>query len=123
MASATPFRARRASRAMQGCQTRYAGTPLTASFGKDYLGSNPAMRDIRKGNSTMSHATNPTWRQPGILSVVAHAIGDFFVMISESNFRVREAEKLNAMTDAQLCALGLRREDIPRFVFRDLRYV
>ena len=54
---------------------------------------------------------------------VLHAIGDFFTLITESNWRVREAERLQAMSDAQLAARGMRREDIARHVFRDLFYV
>lgn len=57
------------------------------------------------------------------LSGFLHAIGDFFTLITESNWRVREAERLQAMTDVQLAARGLRREDIARHVFRDMFYV
>ncbi|MCC1494910.1 DUF1127 domain-containing protein [Cognatishimia sp. F0-27] len=51
------------------------------------------------------------------------AIGDFFALITESNWRVREAERLQAMSDRELAQRGLRREDIGRHVFRDLFYV
>ena len=59
----------------------------------------------------------------GALSGLAHAIGDFFTLITESNWRVREAERLQAMSDAQLAARGLRREDRARHVFRDVVYI
>ena len=54
---------------------------------------------------------------------VFRAIGDFFSLITESNWRVREAQRLHAMSDAQLAARGLRREDIARHVFRDVFYI
>ena len=57
------------------------------------------------------------------LTGVLHAIGDFFTLITESNWRVREAERLQAMSDSQLAARGLRREDIARHVFRDMFYI
>lgn len=34
--------------------------------------------------------------------------------------RMREIQALNACTDRQLAQLGLTRDDIPRYVFRDL---
>lgn len=34
--------------------------------------------------------------------------------------RMRELHRLNACSDAQLSSLGITREDIPRYVFRDL---
>lgn len=38
----------------------------------------------------------------------------------ESNARFRDIERLNAMSDIELAVMGLRRADIPRYVFRDL---
>lgn len=34
--------------------------------------------------------------------------------------RMREIQNLNACSDAQLARMGLTRDDIPRYVFRDL---
>ncbi|MDX1780942.1 MAG: hypothetical protein R3256_06445 [Thalassovita sp.] len=36
--------------------------------------------------------------------------------------RTRQIEYLNAKSDAELAKLGLKREDIPRYVFRDVFY-
>ncbi len=58
--------------------------------------------------------------QRSFASGILHAIGDFFTLITESNWRVHEAQRLQGMSDSQLAARGLRRDDIPRFVFRDL---
>ena len=56
----------------------------------------------------------------------ANLIGDFlhkFGKIAESNWRIREAERLNAMSDDALAANGIRREDITRHVFRDVMWL
>lgn len=45
------------------------------------------------------------------------------ISISETNYRIVEVERLQAMSDAELAKRGLRREDIARHVFRDLFYV
>lgn len=37
--------------------------------------------------------------------------------------RMDQVEALNAKTDAELAALGVSRDEIPRYVFRDLFYV
>jgi len=36
--------------------------------------------------------------------------------------RFRRIEALNAKTDAELAEMGLRRQDIPSYVFRDLMH-
>lgn len=40
--------------------------------------------------------------------------------IALSNPRLRQIERLSALSDEQLAARGLRREDIVRHVFRDV---
>lgn len=62
--------------------------------------------------------------------IVAGSIGGFFqsifnglTSIAETNGRIKEAERLNALSDAKLADMGLRREDIVRHVFRDVLYV
>ncbi len=59
----------------------------------------------------------------GAIRRVFAAIGNMFVEIAETNARVRQIEKLNNKSDAQLAQLGLRREDIARHVFRDKFYI
>lgn len=56
-------------------------------------------------------------------SGLLNRIIDSMVSIPEANMRMREVERLQAMTDEQLAKRGLRREDIARHVFRDLFYV
>ncbi|MEQ9694970.1 hypothetical protein [Shimia sp. SDUM112013] len=51
------------------------------------------------------------------------AAGQALTTLAESNRRVQEADRLHAMTDAELAALGLTREDIALYVFRDSFYL
>ena len=41
----------------------------------------------------------------------------------ERKSRMEQIERLNAKTDAELAEMNLKREDIPRYVFRDLFYI
>ena len=57
-------------------------------------------------------------------------VGDFFMSLFNSidlaasaNARIREMEHLNTRSDAQLEKMGLRREDITRYVFRDIYHL
>ncbi|MCR9125770.1 MAG: DUF1127 domain-containing protein [Rhodobacteraceae bacterium] len=64
--------------------------------------------------------TNP------ILDAVGAAltsVGNAIVAISEANSKVRQAEALHALSDAELAARGLKREDIARYVFADSYWV
>jgi DNA-binding CsgD family transcriptional regulator len=49
------------------------------------------------------------------LASIAEIIGS----ASDANHRLRIVERLNAKSDAELAALGIRREDIVRRVFID----
>lgn len=50
-------------------------------------------------------------------------IGRGFSASLEASSRMAELERLNAMSDAELAEIGIRREDIARVVFRDVLYV
>ena len=63
----------------------------------------------------------------GVRPSIFHTVAEFFRALgvgidlaANSNDRILEMEKLNALTDAELDAKGLRREDIARYVFRDV---
>ena len=45
------------------------------------------------------------------------------VLTGSMNGRMRQIEVLNAKSDAELAAIGLEREDITRYVFRDIIYL
>lgn len=74
-------------------------------------------------SSTASIRTAPIRPLAGLSALIAKpfaAIGGFLVRMMDGNDRVREVEKLNAMSDAQLARRGLKRENIVRHVFRDM---
>jgi hypothetical protein len=57
----------------------------------------------------------------GILAFF-HNLGNSIDLAASSNARMRQMEQLDALSDAELAAKGLRREDITRHVFRDFLY-
>ncbi|WP_323766354.1 DUF1127 domain-containing protein [Marinovum sp.] len=59
--------------------------------------------------------TNITDTRPGLFE----RFMDFMVSIAESNSRMRRVEFLNSLSNDELKARGLRREDIVRHVFAD----
>ena len=50
-------------------------------------------------------------------------LGAALMRAAESRSRVEQMERLNAKSDEELAALGLRREDIARYVFRDMMFI
>jgi uncharacterized protein YjiS (DUF1127 family) len=59
-------------------------------------------------------------------NLVVQAFASFYdalIGIAESNARVQQVERLQAMSDEDLAARGLRRADIARHVYRDIFYV
>ena len=48
------------------------------------------------------------------------AIGEGIVAYMESHSRMDQIRRLDARSDRELAALGIRREDIVRHVFRDI---
>lgn len=71
----------------------------------------------------MAHVQATTAPAINPIAGVFNRILDALISVSETNHRVREVERLQAMSDDQLAKRGLRREDIARHVFRDLFYV
>lgn len=68
-----------------------------------------------------THTHNASWRFS--LGGVFRAMGEALVTLAEANSRVRRAEALQALSDDELAAKGLKREDIPRHVFGDMFYL
>ncbi|MFP7674797.1 DUF1127 domain-containing protein [Marivita sp. S0852] len=56
----------------------------------------------------------------GFLSRLIDGLSRGFSQVTETNWRIREVERLQAMTDEALQAKGLRRDDIVRHVFQDM---
>jgi len=55
-------------------------------------------------------------RTPALFQRVAQSISDFFDGIGEARIMAERFKTLSRMTDSQLAARGLKREDIPRAV-------
>lgn len=51
------------------------------------------------------------------------SIFNALVRVAEANSRTQEVERLQQLTDEQLAAKKIRREDIVRHVFRDVLYI
>ncbi|MCX7564922.1 hypothetical protein OS189_01020 [Sulfitobacter sp. F26169L] len=57
-----------------------------------------------------------------LVSVIS-AIGDRMIKAGEGNARVLRVNALEAKTDAQLAAMGIKRDEIVHHVFKDLYYM
>ncbi|MBR9652832.1 hypothetical protein IT775_17070 [Thalassobius aquimarinus] len=58
-------------------------------------------------------------RVGSILAGLSAGLNDYMTRRS----RIDQVQKLDAKSDAELAALGLKREEIPRYVFRDMFYL
>ena len=72
----------------------------------------------------MAHATTYTdvYPKAPLLTRIGGWFVDTMETIAENNPRLRRARTLQAMTDAQLAALDIKREDIVHHVFKDTYY-
>jgi len=64
--------------------------------------------------------------KPSPLSALAapfHALGRFLILLAESSSTMREIEKLNAMSDAELAERGTTREAAVRRLFAGRYYI
>lgn len=59
----------------------------------------------------------------GLIKKPFAAFGAFMIKLAEANHRVQRVRALQDMSDAQLAAKGIKREDIVRTVYADLMYV
>lgn len=51
------------------------------------------------------------------------AIGTGLIKAGEASSRMEAIQTLNAKSDAELAELGVKRDDIVRYVFKDLFYI
>ncbi|GGB00298.1 DUF1127 domain-containing protein [Allosediminivita pacifica] len=70
----------------------------------------------------MADITHSAPSHSRIGNVFAH-VGAVLTKMTESNHRVRQAKRLHEMSDAELAARGLKRDEIAHHVFRDLFYI
>lgn len=71
-------------------------------------------------NHTSTHGSDLPHRFIEGAKRVFGMVGTAMVLAGATNRRLHEMERLNAKSDAQLAAMGLRREDIVRHVFKDM---
>ncbi len=64
------------------------------------------------------------------LSNIWTGISDFFgnvalaiIVSSSADARLRQIDRLNTKTDEELAGMGLKRQDITAYVFRDLMHI
>lgn len=67
--------------------------------------------------------TNPAAASGGFLKSLVAGLGRGLTQIAEHNTRLREVERLQRLSDDQLAARGIKREDIARHVYRDMLYI
>ena len=58
---------------------------------------------------------------PAFLSRLSQSVSDFIDGIGEARAMAEQFKTLSRMTDAQLAARGLKREDIPQAVLKSFR--
>ena len=100
---------------------------MRCGAGPGLLGSRGAPQEIGYRLSQRAIEAGLTvFPVPGASAPMAalRSVGSFFVLLAETNSRVKAIEHLNTLSDAQLAERGIKtREDIARHVFRDLFYV
>ncbi|WP_109466813.1 DUF1127 domain-containing protein [Albibacillus kandeliae] len=70
----------------------------------------------------MAVTTSKTADQP-IFESVFNAVAHAFSCYVQKASRADQVARLNDKSDEELAKMGLRREDIPRYVFRDLLHI
>ncbi len=61
--------------------------------------------------------------RPSFLKTALGVIGGFFAAVMDANSRQDQVQRLHTMSDKQLAEFGVRREDIVRYVFRDVYHL
>lgn len=73
-----------------------------------------------------AQATDITTASPSLrdrIDMIFAAMGRALLAFAEASSHVKELNALNAKTDAELARMGLTRDDIPRYVFRNVLYI
>lgn len=80
------------------------------------------MADILDFNRAPS-PVNSVKSAKAMLDTFFASLGQGFNAYLVSRARLTEIQRLNAKSDRELAGMGLRREDIPRHVYRDIFYL
>ncbi len=73
--------------------------------------------------ASISEHSPSTTVSRGFFSKIFGGIGASLILIAERDTRYRKIQHLQAKTDAELAAIGLKRDDIVRHVYTDLMYL
>ena len=71
----------------------------------------------------MAHAATVVHTPASPLSGFFTGLFNALTRMAEANTRVQQVEALQNLSDEDLAAKGIRREDIARFVYRDVLYI
>jgi uncharacterized protein YjiS (DUF1127 family) len=61
--------------------------------------------------------------RPSVFSRFFAAVGQAYVAYANSRSRLPQIRALEAKSDEELAAMGVKRDEIARYVFRDVFYV
>ncbi|KUP90734.1 hypothetical protein [Tritonibacter horizontis] len=70
-------------------------------------------------NAQATNTLNPL----ALIAGFFRAIGNGLVTMAESNQRLKRARNLMDLSDAELAARGIKREDIVKHAFGDIMYI
>lgn len=69
--------------------------------------------------ASTNYISTPSASFNATVSAFFSQLGEIMVLAMESNPRLRRVQALQALSDDELAARGLKRDDIVRHVFRD----
>ncbi|MEQ9449562.1 MAG: hypothetical protein RLN70_11770 [Rhodospirillaceae bacterium] len=58
-----------------------------------------------------------------VFGQIGHRIMNALVAMAEANGRVKQIERLQSLSDAELASRGIKRDEIVHHVFRDMYHV
>lgn len=73
-----------------------------------------------------THATNVVFTKGGMrarVDALLASVGQWFIAYMDRRSRVGQVEALNAKSDKELSDMGLKRDNIVHYVFRDTFYI
>lgn len=71
----------------------------------------------------MAHITHDVAPRGNFIADMLNGLFEALARVGESSHRMKEINRLQAMSDEQLAARGLTRDGIAHHVFRDVYYV
>ncbi|MFN4057470.1 MAG: hypothetical protein ACK4HW_04725 [Roseinatronobacter sp.] len=104
------------ARALRFLQGGVSALALVTPASLTYLAGQGGNSDHRKGFQMASITTN-TAPRTNVLARLGASLLHTLVRVAEANPKYQQAQRLAAMTDAELAKLGMTRADIPQRVW------